>query len=653
MFKSLLKLSVITLSLHISAVYSAPDYWAKSNYAIECHNMGSLKDVLEDFSSSFGVSLKMSEGVSGSCSGWLRSDTALGFLDKLANDYKFQWFVYQNSLYVSSAKASATARITTDHGFKDTLIGLGLFKEKFGWGEVPGDKAVIVTGPKSYIDIIKRLTRQHNKVKKRQVSGNVHVFKLEHAPVSDRSVPVRDGEVNIPGVATILQGLFSGQKRIGYDVPKKDGFNADSNLSKISNKDDISVTADVRTNTILIRAPEEDYDFYRDIIDSLDVPSALIEIDAVIVDINRDDLKEIGTDFSFIDDRDRGGFQTSTSLDSAQSPSANASATILIKDLGLFHANLKALESRGEASIIANTSILTLENQPAVIDLSETVFIQSVGERVIDVKPVSAGTLLNVTPMFVTDNGIEKIKLLVDIEDGTLISGRGVDTPRISRTTINTKAVIDQERSLVIGGYHLQKRERENRGIPLLKSVPALGRLFSTTVERDSNLERLFILTPRISPTFHNPEDYSSTGNADAIASSIEKMKRRWRRASESYIEKTSFIFSELAARSTPKGYELHRQKKEPASFSCLQEGVDFSFTNGERVNGHGLTAFVGVVLNLSDEELHIDERSCFGEGLIGVSIYPRSTLAKGKKSVVFVSMESARMNKNKSGKKL
>lgn len=627
---------------------AVPEYWKKSAFAIECRDT-TLKAVLEDFARSFGVQINISDRISGTCKGWKRAGTAEGFLNKLGNDYRFQWFVYQNTLYISANGRSKTARLNAEPGFKDTLIGLGLFQDKFGWGALPGDEAVIVTGPQKYIDIIRRLTYRQTQEKKREARGNVHIFKLQHAPVEDRTITVREGTVTIPGVVTILRGLFTGSDSVRNELrvnSSPDSYNEPSNLSRLNDKKDkIMVEADVRTNTILIRAPEKDHDFYQNIINNLDVPSKLIEIDAIIVDINRDDLREIGTDFSFTDHRDRGSFQTSTITGEALRTPSNASATILIKDLGLFQARLKALESKGDASIIANTSILTLENQPAVIDLSETVFLQSVGERVVDVRPVTAGTLLNVTPMFVVNDGVEKIKLEIDIEDGSLSSNQQSDIPRVKRTTINTKAIVDQDRSLVVGGYHVQKTLRQNSGVPLLKSVPALGKLFKTEVTQNSSLERLFILTPRISPTFHNPEDYSSTGSADLITKNMERIKKRWKRATQSYVEKTTHLLSELASNSIPQGYDLTTISESEMPFKCDQDSIRFRFEKGQKITGHGLTAYIGIVTNMSEKVLPVEEQSCRGSGLIGVSIFPEDYLDPSASSEIFISMESARIS--------
>ena len=643
------KLGVLVLVMfsltNNSMTFAMPEFWKTSAYAIEC-TQTPVKDVLEDFSRNFGVSLVVTGALSGRCDSWTRSDSAEKFLDMLGHKHQFQWFVYKGSLYVSSHNDSKTKRLEASAEFKDALIGLGLYQKKFGWGELTDEEVVLITGPSRYVNFISQLTNQESEAKRRNVNGDVHIFKLKYAPVADRTITIRDKDVVIPGISTILKNLLEDKKSI--DRLESNGEDSESKPSRKTSR--VYVESDVRTNSILIRAPEKDYDFYKNIISDLDVDSHLVEIDAIIVDINREKLKEVGANFSFTDKNDRFSINTATSgFDSGSLGAAlNANATILIDDLGQFYSSLKALESEGDASIVANTSILTLDNQPAVIDLSETVYIRSVGERVIDVQPVTAGTLLNVIPNTVDTPEGAKIKLQVDIEDGKLFqAGDNDDTPSVQRTTISTKAIIDQNRSLVIGGYHVQTHSTDNSGIPLLKDVPILGKLFSSNFEQSTHLERLFILTPRISPTYHNPEDYSSTGNSDLIAKAVESVRARWADASRSYVEKTERLLTALASKKIPRGYQFGYTDNKHLGFTCSQNAIEYSFDDGQQVVGKGLTAYIGLVTNTSSVPIVVNESACRGAGLIGVSLFPDVALEPGARAEIFVSLESARMDVN------
>lgn len=644
----------LVFGLYSQSVFAMPEFWQETAYAIECKETP-VDKVLKDFAINFGVELVVTGKLQGGCEGWRRSDDAVSFLNYITNEFRLQWFYYKGKLYVSPTSDFKTRRIESVAGFKSAVQGLGLYQEKFGWGEFEDNGVVIVSGPSRYVSLVSALNRGEKKIKERAENTDIYVFPLKYASVADRQVKIREENIVIPGVATILQSLLGEKESVVREEETSEGDDeivvkekkAKKLSEKFKQKDRVQVyvEGDVRTNSIIIRAKEKDYEFYKRLIDDLDRPGNLIEIDAVIVDISREKLSDIGVNFNYQNDNRRAAFQTSVN-GLSRNPVQNG-ATILIENFDSFYANLRLLETKGDASIIANTSILTMENQPALIDLSETVYIQTIGERIANVQPVTAGTLLSVTPRSIDD---EKIKLVIDIEDGRLISANGDNaTPAVRKTTISTKALVDQNRSLVIGGYHIQSYNREHRGIPLLKDIPLLGGIFSSKVERSRNAERLFILTPRLSKHHHgNPEDYSTTGSGALISEALETIDQRWQDANRSYLEKAKDLLSTLAQKKVPHGYQLSTIKKdEKLGFFCKQAGIEYYFEGGQKIVGKGMVSYVGIAVNRSESTVDLGEYHCAGNGLIAVALFPESSLSIGEATEVFVAMESSRMQIN------
>lgn len=647
----LVALVIIPLT-SMTAHTAPPKFWAESGYAIECKNTP-LKDVLFDFAKSFGVSASVDGDVYGVCDGWRRADNAIIFLEEIATEFKVQWFVYKSKIYFSPMVDQTTKRLHLSNGLKDALIGIGVFQEKFGWGELPDENAVLVSGPTRYLSIIESLM---DKEKIKSSSSNkedqVFVFPLKYASVSDRKITIRGKTTVIPGVTAILQGLLGGSPKSQATltgVNATEGEPNTSNLLTMGRDGKTYVEADVRTNSVIIKSANRSYGYYRKLIKKLDIVKNLIEIDAVIVDISREKLHDIGVNLKYNNTKNNiegGGFRTFDQASTLVNPIANINATFLIRDINKFQANLKFLEGKGDASIVANTSILTMENEPAVIDLSETVFIQNIAERVATVEPVTAGTLLNVTPKSVSNADGDKINLVVDIEDGQIIKSAQTDgLPAIRRTNISTRAIIDQNRSLVVGGYHVKSYENTVRKLPGFGDIPILGHLFSNRKKKVSNRERLFILTPRVSPTYHNPADYSTTGSGNLIADTIQQMDRRWRDANRSYVDKTISLFKALAVNSIPQGFKRVSHRRIDLPFQCFQDGIEFKFdSGGYRVDGGGITAYVGTAINIQDTPVKIKENSCIGPGLIGVSAYPKQNIEPMGRTVMLVGLENARM---------
>lgn len=237
----------------------------------------------------------------------------------------------------------------------------------------------------------------------------------------------------------------------------------------------------------------------------LDVPTALIEIEAAVVDVNTNKLKDLGIDWQGQTTSIAGGFGAiEDALPSDDQISIGVGSrpnlqTILTGAGDFFLTKISALEQQGDASILSRPSVLTLDNLEAVLDLSETFYIKVEGERVADVVPVTAGVLLKVTPRLIEENGERRVKLAVDVEDGAIQADEQIsELPTVRRSTISTQAVVGENQSLLIGGYYLQTKVNSEEKVPVLGDIPVLGLLFSRQSKENQQRERMFMITPRV-----------------------------------------------------------------------------------------------------------------------------------------------------------
>ena len=207
----------------------------------------------------------------------------------------------------------------------------------------------------------------------------------------------------------------------------------------------IRVEADVRNNAVLIYDLPDRQAMYRDLITQLDVARKLVEIDAIILDIERTQLREFGVNWGFQNSRFRGGVNMAP----------GTSSQVSIENRERFYADIRALEAQGLASMVSNPSVLTLENQPAVIDFNRTQYLTP-GRENATILPVTVGTSFQVVPRVITSRGSHQIHLAVDIEDGnfdeTNLTPGNLD---VRRGKVSTQAVMAEKRSLVVGGFHV------------------------------------------------------------------------------------------------------------------------------------------------------------------------------------------------------
>lgn len=644
---------------------AVPDAWKTNAYAYEAEETP-LSTVLNDFATTFGVILDIDGRVAGTVSGKMRADSSQAFLDRLALEHRFQWFVYNNTLYVSPLDQQDSARLEISADavpdLQQALTNIGLLDKRFGWGELPDEGVVLVSGPSRYVQLVSRFTQQRKSEEEKQ---EIISFPLRYAGAADRNISYRGDTLTIPGVASILRSLLetrntatlpataggapqpmgafntlqgvqgSGQDQFEQMLLSRAGQSGVSRLptsGKGGGK--IRVEADIRNNAVLIYDDPKRRSLYEKVIVDLDTPRKLVEIDAIILDIDRSQLAELAS---------RWNVESGDNIGGASLLAPGASSTLFIQDYGDFFAEIRALEGRGAASVVANPSILTLENQPAVIDFSRTEYLTAVGERVANIVPITAGTSMQVVPHAIDSEGASLIQMVVDIEDGQIErSVAGQTTPSIRRGSVSTQAVMGEKRSLVIGGFHVEESGDSEESVPLLGSIPVIGKLlFSSTRRETSRRERLFILTPRLIGDQVDPARYLAPDDRHRVDSAIAQVnERREGRRSISRRDVTRALVG-LATGEVPAGFAEAEVPYVPHTLCGNQGPLQLDAGRAQWFSGPDYGIAVGVVRNTGEQRLRFDEAGCGGRRALAVSIWPRAWLAPGEEAEVFVAMRT------------
>jgi type III secretion protein C len=481
------------------------------------------------------------------------------------------WFTHAGTLFVSRTQDMVVRSIAggatgAGNKLKQVLTDLKVLDPRFGWGDLPDQGIVIVSGPPAYVQLVESTI----KALPRTPGGQqVAVFRLKHASVEDRAITFRDRQIVTPGVAQILRNLVLGTNNsIGQRGPGGDNAAApdaqqNAVVTALANRLAVapggpgeglpagaaapaaagrpaaaaeagtlpniglgrlrpSIQADPRINALIVQDTPDRIPIYAELIAQLDVPTPLIEIEALIIDVNTNRLEELGISWSSVG---RGGgtavgygntSQTTGAISIIQAvrgAGINPSSTIVANSAEYFVARLKLLEQQGDASIQARPSILTTENIGAVIDLSETFYIQTTSERAALVTPVTAGTTLRVTPRLIGEGASQKVRLSVDIEDGQIQQQNPVgNIPTVRRGTVSTEASVMRDESLLIGGYNSVQTISGVDKVPLLGDLPLIGALFSNTSTQVQRRERLFLIRPTVL------DDSARVGPAEAAA---------------------------------------------------------------------------------------------------------------------------------------
>ncbi|RAU41496.1 MULTISPECIES: type III secretion system outer membrane ring subunit SctC [unclassified Pseudomonas] len=682
MRKALMWLPLLMIGVANPVLAAVPDAWKHTAYAYDARQTD-LATALKDFAKEFGIGLDMAP-IQGTLDGRIRAQNPQAFLDRLGQEHHFQWFVYNETLYISPTGEQTSARIEVSpeavDDLQQALSDVGLLDKRFGWGALPDEGVVLVRGPAKYVDFIRTYSKKVETPEKAE-KQDIVVLPLKYANAADRTIRYRDQQLTVAGVASILQELLESRSRgesingvnllqgqgggrlsgsssagLNYGGLESGGFDTNAleqgldrvlgsggkrggTASASGGRSKIRVSADVRNNAVLIYDLPKRKAMYQKLVKELDTPRNLIEIDAVILDIDRNELAELSSRWNFNAGSVSGG---------ANLFSQGTSSTLFIQDAGKFAADLHALEGNGAASVIGNPSILTLENQPAVIDFSRTEYLTATSERVADIQPITAGTSLQVIPRSLEKGNSSQVQLIVDIEDGQIdTSTINEDQPAVRKGNVSTQAVIAEHGSLVIGGFHgLETNDKVNK-IPLLGDIPVIGKLLFQNRSRElSQRERLFILTPRLIGDQVNPSRYVEISNPHDVDDQMKRIKQRRDGGETPTRGDVQNAFTQLLDGVAPVGFNSGETLPfEPDSLCDPGDGLALDRQRSQWFSRKDWGVAVVVAKNTTSKPIRIDESRCGGRWVMGVSAWPHAWLQPGAESEIYIALRQPQVS--------
>lgn len=385
----------------------------------------SLRDVLANFGANYDASVIVSDKVNDQVSGRFDLESPQAFLQLMASLYNLGWYYDGTVLYVFKTTEMQSRLVRLEQvgeaELKRALTAAGIWEPRFGWRADPSGRLVHVSGPGRYLELVEQtaqvLEQQYTLRSEKTGDLSVEIFPLRYAVAEDRKIEYRDDEIEAPGIASILSRVLSDANVVAVgDEPGK--------LRPGPQSSHAVVQAEPSLNAVVVRDHKDRLPMYRRLIEALDRPSARIEVGLSIIDINAENLAQLGVDWSAgIRLGNNKSIQIrTTGQDSEEGGGAgNGAVGSLVDSRGLdfLLAKVTLLQSQGQAQIGSRPTLLTQENTQAVLDQSETYYVRVTGERVAELKAITYGTMLKMTPRVVTLGDTPEISLSLHIEDGS------------------------------------------------------------------------------------------------------------------------------------------------------------------------------------------------------------------------------------------
>jgi type IV pilus assembly protein PilQ len=160
---------------------------------------------------------------------------------------------------------------------------------------------------------------------------------------------------------------------------------------------------------------------------------------------------------------------------------------------------ISAAEAKGVGKLLSKPKVITQNNEKATVKQGTKIPIQTTINNTISVQYIDAVLKLEVTPQ-ITAEGTVFMDVLVEntqIDNGI---PRVQGIPALDTQSAETKVLVADGGTVVIGGIIVTQQQTDITEVPIVGSLPLIGRLFKRTDITIQSQELLFFLTPRIIP---------------------------------------------------------------------------------------------------------------------------------------------------------
>ena len=276
-----------------------------------------------------------------------------------------------------------------------------------------------------------------------------------------------------------------------------------------------TITFDDRSNVLLIQDDARSLKNIKKLIAELDKPIEQIVIEARIVTITDESLKELGVRWGIFNPTE-AAHRVSGSLDangfSNISNNLNVNFATTVTPAGslalqvakingrLLDLELTALERENNVEIIASPRLLTTNKKSASIKQgTEIPYVVTNGKN--DTQSVEfreAVLGLEVTPHISKDNNILLDLLVSQNSPGNRVAYGQNEVVSIDKQEINTQVFAKDGETIVLGGVFHDTITKGVDKVPLLGDIPGIKHLFSKESERHQKRELVIFVTPHI-----------------------------------------------------------------------------------------------------------------------------------------------------------
>jgi len=373
------------------------------------------------------------------------------------------------------------------------------------------------------------------------VKGTITIS-LNNVPFDDafKTILRLKGLTSIPISANVIRVItpqklveerqlaVSFSKIFPLNYAKADQLKAQLNEALSAQSQNVTVTVDARTNSIIVTASVEGLDVAEKLISELDKKPYQVSIEAKLVDVSLNDLFESGINWKYYEVQPgqagagatvAGGAKTvgpvtatDAGVTAAEIKAGGAEAKLTmpasggmfsfgqITDTKVLNSVLAILATQNKTKVLSAPRVTSLNNEEARILVGEKVPYKTTTMGAGGVSQetwefLDAGVKLTVTPLVNPDGYITlKVRPEVSVPQAAAPGA----APTVSTREAEVTVMVRDNDTLVIGGLINENDIKTIQKIPILGDLPILGYLFKYKQDSKRRSELLIFITPKI-----------------------------------------------------------------------------------------------------------------------------------------------------------
>jgi type II secretory pathway component GspD/PulD (secretin) len=236
----------------------------------------------------------------------------------------------------------------------------------------------------------------------------------------------------------------------------------------------------------------------------VDVSPKQVALELRVMDLTKEDARKIGLDWSILTGGTVQQLRFSNANGAVSGNDGTASGTLGFPGGAVANILASLDDSTNNRKLIARPNLLGLDGRQSELFVGDIIrYIESIQSTqngiTVTAKDLSVGVRFSVLPRIGGDGkvSLDMRPVVSSLTGFTAVPGGG-SLPQTSLRVVQQTAVINDGETIAIGGLIQDRNLKSFGGVPILKDLPIIGRLFSRETTSKQRTEVVFFLTAKI-----------------------------------------------------------------------------------------------------------------------------------------------------------